>query len=473
MRYIRSDATTLRSHMYRKQLNVLREWWISKRRKPLVIRGARQVGKSTLVRIFAQEAGLVLNEVNLDRFPELDAVFATKDPDRIIAELESLRNAHGISESSLLFVDEIQGAEHALPALRYFYEDRPELPLIAAGSLLEFTQRNHSFSMPVGRIEYLHLGPMVFSDFLLAMGEAKLAAMIKAFTFGSTIGAVAHQRLKELLRTYFFVGGMPEAVERFANSRQHRSASDVHRSIIGTHRDDFPKYIGARDLVRIIKVFTYAARSVGQKVKYTNFSIDYQGSTIRGDIDLLCLARILTKVISSSCNGVPLEADTDQRVYKLLFLDVGLMNSLLGLKWSDISAVPDIRLVNEGAMAEQFVGQHLLDAHLEQSSGDLSYWLREGKGTNAEVDFVTSAAGKVVPIEVKSGAAGSLRSLHQFVGEKRLPLAIRLDLNLPSMQTVNTRIRSGQSHQDVRYDLLSLPLYLVERVHEAAAQYYT
>jgi hypothetical protein len=424
------------------------------------------------VRIFAKGAGLALNEVNLDRFPELGAVFATKGPDRIIAELESLPKMPGISESSLLFVDEIQGAEHALPALRYFYEDRPGIPVIAAGSLLDFTLRKHSFSMPVGRIDYLHMGPMVFSDFLLAMGEDKLAAMIKTFTLGSTIGAVAHQRLNELMRTYFFVGGMPEAVDRFARSRQHRQASDVHRSILGTYRDDFPKYVGARDLVRIIKVFTYAARSVGQKVKYTNFSTDHQGATIRGDIDLLCLARILTKVVSSSCNGVPLEADADQCVYKLLFLDVGLMNSLLGLKWSDISAVPDVRLTNEGAMAEQFVGQHLLDAHWEQSSGDLSYWLREGKSSNAEVDFVTSAAGQVVPIEVKSGAAGTLRSLHQFVSEKQLPLAIRLDLNLPGMQQVVTVIRSGQGQKDVRYDLLSLPLYLVERLHEAAGQYY-
>ncbi|MCX6111532.1 MAG: AAA family ATPase [Proteobacteria bacterium] len=458
--------------MYRKQLDILQEWWNSKRRKPLVIRGARQVGKSTLVQIFAKDAGLDLNEVNLDRFPELDAVFATKDPARIIAELDSLPNMPGISESSLLFVDEIQGAEHALPALRYFYEDRPGLPVIAAGSLLEFTLRQHHFSMPVGRIDYLHMGPMVFSDFLLAMGEDRLAATVKTFTLGSTIGAVAHKRLNEWMRSYFFVGGMPEAVERFARSRQHRHASDVHRSIIGTYRDDFPKYIGARDLVRIIKVFTYAARSVGKKVKYTNFSADHQGATIRGDIDLLCLARILTKVVSSSCNGVPLEAESDQRVYKLLFLDVGLMNSVLGLKWSDISAVPDIRLSNEGTMAEQFVGQHLLDAHWQQSSGDLSYWLREGKGTNAEVDFVISAAGQVVPIEVKSAAAGSLRSLHQMMSEKQLPLAIRFDLNPPGAQEVATTIRSGPGQKNVRYDLLSLPLYLVERSHDAAEQYY-
>lgn len=458
--------------MYRKQLDILQEWWSSPRRKPLVIRGARQVGKSTLVRIFAKNAGLALNEVNLDRFPELDTVFATKDPERIIAELENLPKIPGISEASLLFIDEIQGAEHALPALRYFYEDRPNLPLIAAGSLLEFTLRNHNFSMPVGRIDYLHLGPMVFSDFLLAMGEDKLAATIKTFTFGRTIGAVSHKRLNELLRIYFFVGGMPEAVDRFASSRQHRQASDVHRSILETYRDDFPKYIGARDLVRMIKVLAYAARSVGQKVKYTNFSSDHQASTIKGDIDLLCLARILTKVVASRCNGVPLEADADPRIYKLLFLDVGLMNSFLGLKWSDLSGVSDLRLVNEGAMAKQFVGQHLLEAHREQSSGDLSYWLREGKGSNAELDFVISAAGKMVPIEVKSGAAGSLRSLHQFVSEKQLPLAIRLDLNLPSSQQVATSIRSGQSQKDVSYDLLSMPLYLVEQIHTVAAQYY-
>lgn len=466
------NVTGRRIYMYRKELAFLEEWWQKAPRKPLVIRGARQVGKSTLVRLFAESKELPLNEVNLDRYPQLEAVFASKNPQRIIAELESLPKNSGIAANSLLFLDEIQGVESALPALRYFYEDRPELPLIAAGSLLEFLLRDHRFSMPVGRIEYLHMGPLVFSEFLFALSENNLLAKIKNFSLKQDIGEVAHQRLIEHLRSYFFVGGMPEAVDRFVKNRKPREASDVHRSILDTYRDDFPKYIGSRNLSRFLKVFSYSVRSVGMKVKYSNFSADHQSASIKSDIEILCLARILNRVTHSHCNGLPLESDSDARVYKLLFLDIGLMNSMLGLSWKDVTAIPDLKLVNEGALAEQFVGQHLLDARLYDSASGLNYWLREGKGNNAEVDFVSSAAGHIFPIEVKAGASGSLRSLHQFMSEKELNFAVRLDLNPPSLHRVDTTIQSKEGPKKVGYQLLSLPLYLVEKVPEIAAAHF-
>lgn len=458
--------------MYRKELDKIEEWWQKPQRKPLVIRGARQVGKSTLVRLFAESKGIPLNEVNLDRYPLLDSVFTSKDTQKIISELESIPNTPGISPDALLFLDEIQGVASALPALRYFYEDRPELPVIAAGSLLEFLLRDHTFSMPVGRIEYLHMGPLVFSEFLAALNENNLLEKLKHFSLKTDLGEIAHQRLIELLRIYFFVGGMPEAVHRFAKSRQQKDASEVHRSILDTYRDDFPKYIGSRNLPRFLRVFAHSVRNIGQKVKYTNFSTDYQSASIKGDIELLCLARILNPVLHSHCNGLPLEADSDERVYKLLFMDIGLMNSMLGLSWKDLSALTELKLVNEGAMAEQFVGQHLLDARLRDSSSGLNYWLREGKGDNAEVDFVSSAAGQIFPIEVKAGASGTLRSLHQFMSDKQLSFAVRLDLNPPSMQWVETTIQSKVGSKKVRYRLLSLPLYLVEKIPEIASAHF-
>jgi predicted AAA+ superfamily ATPase len=459
-------------YMYRKEQDKLDEWWQKPHRKPLVIRGARQVGKSTLVRLFAASKGLSLNEVNLDRYPLLDAVFVSKDTQKIIAELESLPKMPGISPDSLLFLDEIQGVESVLPALRYFYEDRPELPVVAAGSLLEFLLRDHEFSMPVGRVEYLQMGPLVFSEFLMALKETNLQGKLKNFRLKDELGDLTHQRFIELLRTYFFVGGMPEAVDQFVKTGKQRAASEVHQSILGTFQDDFPKYIGSRNVSRFLKVFAYSARNIGLKVKYTNFSTDHQSSTIKADIDLLSLARILNKVTHSHCNGLPLEAERDENVYKLMFLDIGLMNSMLGLSWKDLTALPELKLVNEGALAEQFVGQHLLDAQLREVSSGLSYWLREGKGVNAEVDFVSSAAGQIFPIEVKSGASGSLRSLHQFMGEKQLNFAIRLDLNPPSLQWVETMIQSKAGPKKVRYRLLSLPLYLVEKIPEIAAAYF-
>lgn len=458
--------------MRRNQLDFLKNWFEKDSRKPLVIRGARQVGKSTLVKLFAEQLGRPLNEVNLDRHSILDSAFATKDPEKIIAEIEALPRMPPVSSETILFLDEIQTTENAMPALRYFHEERPDLPLIAAGSLLEFLLADHTFSMPVGRIEYLLMGPLVFSEFLDALGESNLLKTVQGFSLGDEMSSTAHARLLQLIRTYCFVGGMPEAVKRYAQAQKFRDASEVHQSIIDTYRDDFPKYIGSRNLTRMIHVFSHAAKNIGKKVKYSSYSREDQSSTIKRDINLLCLARVLTKVTHSSCNGLPLNADSDERVYKLLFLDVGLANAVLGLDWSSISNMTEENLVNEGSMAEQFVGQHLLDLCVNTPNRGLHYWLREGKESNAEVDFVCSFKGKIVPIEVKAGGSGSLKSLHQFIGEKKLPLAIRIDTNPPSMQRIQTSIRTGSETKSVKYDLISLPLYLVERIPEVVESYY-
>ncbi len=227
--------------MNRKQLLILEEWLKGPRRKPLFVLGARLVGKSTLIRLFAKKHKVSLIEVNLEKFPELGPVMKSKDTLAIVNQIESLPKTAAVAEDSILFLDEIQAVPETISALRYFYEDMNELPVIAAGSLMEFALSEHSFSMPVGRIEYLHMGPMTFTEFLEALGEDKLAGIIRKYTFGNTIGPVAHKRLLELLRTYFFVGGMPEAVSVFAKSKKLSQVSDVHKSIIDTYWDDFPK----------------------------------------------------------------------------------------------------------------------------------------------------------------------------------------------------------------------------------------
>lgn len=459
--------------MYRKELKFLKSWLERENRKPLVIRGARQVGKSTLVKLFAEEVGRVLNEVNLDRHPGLNKVFASKDPSAILADVESLPRMPQVSKKNILFFDEIQATPNALPALRYFYEEQRDIALVAAGSLLEFILADHSFSMPVGRIQYLQMGPLVFSEYLNALDEQKLLKVIQNFLIDKPISSIAHTRLLQTLRSYCFVGGMPEAVQRYTQTKKFRDASEVHQSIIDTYRDDFPKYIGSRNLTRMIHVFSYAAKTIGKKVKYSSFSKDDQSSTIKDDIDLLCMAKVLTKVQHSHCNGLPLLAEAKDRIYKLLFLDVGLANAMLGLDWSSVSEISDERLVNDGAIAEQFVGQHLLDLLSISPNRDLHYWLREGKDANAEVDFVCTFHGKIVPIEVKAGSSGSLKSLHQFMGEKRLQLAIRMDTNPPSLQHVQTSIRVGSERIPVEYDLISLPLYLVERIPAIVEEYYS
>ncbi len=451
--------------MQRQQLQYLQDWICNKNRKPLIIRGARQVGKTTLVELFAKAQKKTLLNINLERYPELNDAFISKDPEQIIQQIEALPRMPRVGDDTLIFLDEIQSLPEAIPSLRYFYEERPSLPLISAGSLLEFALANHQFSMPVGRIQYLHMGPMTFTEFLVALGEDKLYQVVMQYELGDKIGAVVHQRLLQLLRSYYFVGGMPEAVAVFADSRSYRDVSEVHNSIIETYREDFPKYAGSRNLIRMLSVFNFAARNVGKKVKYSNISRHDQSVTLKKDLELLTMARVISKVVHSHCSGLPLQADVEEKVYKLLFLDVGLMNAICGLGWRAISQLDDMKLVNEGAIAEQFIGQHLQSLLADSPNRELTYWLREGRSSNAELDFVVALEGKIIPIEVKAGATGSLKSLHQFMGEKQAPLAVRFDTSLPTTGEINTRINIGQQSKAISYPFISLPLYLVERLN--------
>ena len=306
------------------------------------------------------------------------------------------------------------------------------------------------------------MGPMCFTEFLEALDESGLAKFILQYQTGDHVATTVHRRLLEFLRNYFFVGGMPEAVKVFAETRRLKEVSAVHNSIIDTYREDLPKYIGSRNMARIQHVFNFAARHVGKKVKYSQFSGTDKSATIKADIELLCMARVLSKVTRSHCNGLPLQAEMDDRTYKLLCLDVGLMNALIGLNWQSIAQVDQVRLVNEGAIAEQFVGQHLLEMLAGTANQDLNYWLREGRSVNAEVDYVIGLNGQILPVEIKAGATGSLKSLHQFVGEKAVARAVRFYAAPPTQKRIKTHVRTSNSQVEVSYDLLSLPLYLVE-----------
>lgn len=457
--------------MQRQQLQFLTAWFQNSNRKPLVIRGARQVGKSTLVELFARQERRTLCAVNLERHPELSSIFAGKDPEQILQQIEFLPNMGSLGDDTLLFLDEIQAVPEAIPALRYFYEDMQPFPVISAGSLLEFALSDHTYSMPVGRIQYLHMGPMTFSEFLLGIHEDRLANFINHYEPGLEISEVVHQRLLQLLRSYYFVGGMPEAVAVFADTRSYKAVSEVHHSIIETYRDDFPKYAGSRNLNRMLNVFNFAARNVGVKMKYSNISSRDQSATIKKDIELLAMARVVSKVIHSHCSGLPLQADIEEKVYKLLFLDIGLMNAICGMDWRSISQMDGVRLVNQGAIAEQFVGQHLQAMLADKLNRELNYWLREGRSSNAELDFVIGLKGNIIPIEVKSGATGTLKSLHQFMGTKPASMAIRFDTNLPAIHQINTVITVKKQRKQVQYPLISLPLYLVERLETIVSAY--
>ena len=455
--------------MHRHRLHNLREWLRRSGRKPLVLRGARQVGKSTLVRLLCEaETDRDLLTVNLERYPQLADAFACNDPVAILNVIEAV-SGQARSERTVLFLDEIQAAPNAFVSLRYFLEEMPELPVVAAGSLMDFMLSDHGFSMPVGRIDYLDLGAMTFTEFLHALGEDRLVLEIESFEWTSGdappgLHPVVHQRLLELVRLYQFVGGMPEAVKAYSETRSLRAVGAMHAGIIDTWRDDFPKYAARRDLTRMLRVFNFAASQVGRKVKYSNVSPDDQSATIRRDLDLLAMARVIAKATHSQCAGLPLQADLKEKVFKLIFLDIGLMNAISGLDWQTITGQTETQLVNAGPGAEQFIGQHLQFHLAERPNRELTYWLREGRSNNAEVDYVCEFGGHIVPMEVKAGRTGKLKSLHQFVADRWVPFAVRFDTEPPALHTVDASVRRGHGSEQVRYRLLSLPLYLVERL---------
>ena len=440
--------------------NHLNTWYQKNRRKPLVLRGARQVGKSTLVREFAKNNGLILNEINLEQHLYLDAIFKSLDMDAIIRELDALVGRNLQAPGAVLFLDEIQATPHAIQALRYFYENKPELPVISAGSLLEFALADLHFSMPVGRIEYYHLGPMTFTEFLTAV-EPGLTPYLSGFHMNETIPVTAHQKLIKRQREYLFVGGMPEAVRAFVEENALTEVTAIHRSIAETYQDDFSKYAKQKDLALMQKVFRQIPRIIGRKIKYSNISKENKSREVKAVIDLLVKARVCHQAFHSHCSGVPLMADINDNVYKLLFMDVGMAAYLTGLDWIALQALDGQALVNEGKLAEQFVGQHLLNPF---EPPRLTYWLREEKSANAEVDYVTANGNQVIPIEVKAGKSGTLKSLQQFALNKNAGLCVRFDLNPPDIQEITHATRVDDDSVPVSYTLLSLPLYLVEEL---------
>ncbi len=461
--------------LQRREIAHLEAWAARRPHKPIVIRGARQVGKSTLVREFARGAGLALVAVDFERDPELREAFAGRDPSRILALLKLLTGKTAAAGTHLLFLDEIQAAPEALAALRYFHEEMPELHVLAAGSLLEFALAETPFPMPVGRVEYMHLGPMHFEDFVTAMGEADLAGFLRGFALRdieeNALPTALHRKCLDLLRRYWIVGGLPEAVSAFvsAGGLDFEPVSRVLQSVVATYRDDFGKYGPSRDRIRM--VFDRLPHLVARKFKYVEVSREHRASEIGAALDHLCMARVACKVFRTAANGVPLAAEVNERFFKCLHVDVGLMCAALGLDVLDLEREGDPTLVNRGAVAEQFVGQHLLYPEAPYLTPALHYWARETRNAAAEIDYVVAVGSRVVPVEVKAGATGSLRSLQQFVREKSARLALRLNGDPPSLLRESRKLPDGTT---VRYDLLSLPLYLVGQarrlVREAAAE---
>lgn len=363
---------------------------------------------------------------------------------------------------SLIFFDEIQAVPELFARLRYFYEETPELHVIAAGSLLDFVLEDHSFSMPVGRIEYLHLGPMTFGEFLDATGNKRWNDFLSAFGCRDQAPDSTHETLSRLFRTFLALGGMPEAVDTYARTHSLLEADRIKETILGTLRDDFAKYAKKVNHELMLKVFNRLPSVVGRKFKYVNVSHEESARDIGRCLHLLELARLVYRVRRSACSGLPLGADARDNDFKVLFLDAGLLLRACGLGAGAVESEPDLMLVNAGALAEQVVGQHLLYARPCWETPELYYWAREKPTSAAEVDYVIAKGGLIVSVEVKAGKTGTLRSLRQFVAEKKAGLALRFNMDKPSLMDAADTMHDGTR---ISYRLLSLPLYLIDHAH--------
>jgi predicted AAA+ superfamily ATPase len=437
--------------------NDLIAWKDRAARKPLIVRGARQVGKTFLVEAFGKQHFPAVLTVNLEQKEDLHALFTRMEARRIVQELSLYFNQPIMPGQTLLFLDEIQACPKAIACLRYFHEEMPELHVMAAGSLLDFSLREFKHSVPVGRIEYLHLDPLTFQEFLRAIGETALATHLDGYHIGDDLGDAVSLRLRELLRVYFFVGGMPSAVAAYVERHDLLDVQRILASTTTTLQDDFAKY-GTRAQQRNMRqILRYVPRNIGRKVRYVHINPEVRSEPLRTALELLELSRIVTLVRHTSANGIPLGAEASETHFKPLLLDIGLCNNLCGLSLTDAA---ELLTVQEGGLAEQFVGQELRSLGPAFEEHPLFYWHREEKNANAEVDYLRAHEGHIIPIEVRAGKSGSLKSLQVFLAEKERNFAVRLNMDKPSLGSFTATIGGKGGVRDVTYTLLSLPLYL-------------
>lgn len=381
------------------------EWKLSLKRKPLIVRGARQVGKTYTISNFGKENYASFHWIDFERNPQVQEIFKKdKNPGRIISELELFLKKKINIDTDLLFFDEIQNASEALASLRYFYEEMPQLHLIAAGSLLEFALRDISF--PVGRVETISMHPMNFYEFLSASGSSFLVEnLIEPF---KKLSGNFHQIILDELKKYFMIGGMPESVKAFIDTNSFVDVFKVQKDLLDTFIQDFSKYAGKSNKECLTDVLFYSAKNVGQQTQYSKLASGFSNTTIKNAYQLLESAKIITKIPSVDPSGTPLGGSASAKKFKTIFLDVGLMNSACDLHEKEDFLNTNIMNIYKGALAEQLVGQELLSTNLSP----LYYWARASKSSTAEVDYVISQKGNIIPIEVKSGSVGSLKSMH-------------------------------------------------------------
>lgn|SRR3990167_5153195 len=401
----------------------LKQWKSSSIRKPLLMRGARQVGKTYAVRELGKTFQNMV-EINFELHPDFATLFEKDlDPVRIINALVAITMQSIIPGNTLLFFDEIQACPKAIIALRYFYEQMPELHVIAAGSLLDFAIEQ--VGMPVGRIQFCYVYPLSFMEYLASLGNNVLFEMILR-NVEKPLDTLFHAKLFELLGQYVLLGGMPKIIAESLIKNDFSNTYSLQDSIIAAYQNDFPKYAKKFQIKYVETLFEYIPRSISHTFKYTHVDGDFQKRELAPALSLLEKAGIIHKVYQTAGNGLPLGAEMRFEKFKVLFLDVGLNQRMLGNNVATWLLNSIDSFINKGALTESFVGQELMAYGTDLLQQHLYYWHRESRSSNAEVDYLIQLDSNIIPVEVKSGKSGTLKSLHAFLAEKsHSPFGIR------------------------------------------------
>lgn len=421
-------------YFHRQIDQALLAWKKSPRHKPLLLRGARQVGKSSTVRHLAEQFDNFV-EINFERKPKFLKIFqGDLDAKHIVETIKMITGAPIVPGKTLLFFDEIQMCQEAISSLRFFWEELPELHVIAAGSLLEFAL-NEIPTFGVGRIHSMFMYSMSFDEFLNALGMDSLEKAKWEATQQQPLMPILHEQLVSLFRTFLMVGGMPECVATWVNTHSYVECQAVQKEIVYTYEVDFAKYKKRANTTLLRQTLHSAAHQIGGKFVYSQVSRDFRSAQIKEALSLLTLAGLLVPIYNTAANGFPLGAEADEACAKYLFLDSGLLLAILGMDYGSITTISEqilignaADLVNKGHITEMVAGLEIIKNMPADSVPSLYFWMRDARGSLAEVDYIMAKDMKILPIEVKAELKGGMKSLYSFVEAKGIKQAVRTSL---------------------------------------------
>ncbi len=433
--------------MQRSLKKELEKWKKASPRFPLIVRGARQVGKTFLIEEFGKSSFPSFVSINFEAQPEAQACFESLNPEEIVTRLQLITKQAILPGQTLLFLDELQACPKAILAMRYFKEKMPALHVIGAGSLLEFALAQKSFSFPVGRVQFIYLAPLSFKEYVLARGKNNLFETLQECSLTHPPSEPIHREMLRLVREYFIVGGMPAVVASFLQNLSLLDCGKIQEILLSTYQADFSKYPLESGQKYLPLVFRGIFGMISKQFKYSKIDPHLRSRELKQALIHLEAAGLVYLIHASSASGLPLSAQMKTTKFKPLFLDIGLVHHALGLD-PKMAFERESILFNRGSLAEQFVGQELLSYSSPYQKGELFYWEREKRGSEAEVDYLLVHNETILPIEVKAGTSGRLRSMQQFMQEKRTPLGIHISQNPLSSEN----------------GILSLPFYLISHL---------